>query len=137
MKRMRLSSQVRGLVRKRAAGRCEYCHFPEAFAELGFQLDHVVALKHGGAHDAANLAFACYRCNSHKGPNLAGLDPTSRRVTRLFNPREDDWQDHFRWSGPRLVGKTAIGRATIGALCCNRMDAVLVRRTLMEEGVEF
>lgn len=134
---MRVSPQVRAFVRRRAAGCCEYCHFPEAYAELGFQLDHVVARKHGGTHNAANLAFACYRCNTHKGPNLAGLDPTSRRMTRLFNPRTDEWDVHFRWLGAKLVGKTAIGRATIGVLCCNRMDAVLVRKALMQEGIEF
>jgi len=32
----------------RAQGRCEYCHFPEAAAELPFHSDHIIAEKHGG-----------------------------------------------------------------------------------------
>ena len=35
-------------VRARAGYRCEYCHFPEAIAELPFQLDHIIAQQHGG-----------------------------------------------------------------------------------------
>ena len=48
------------LVRQRGAGRCEYCHFPEAMAELPFQCDHIIAVKHEGVTDEANLAHACY-----------------------------------------------------------------------------
>lgn len=87
--------------------------------------------------DAANLAFACFRCNTHKGPNLAGIDPVTRKMTRLFNPRLDDWGEHFRWTGAKLTGKTGIGRTTISVLCCNRSDMLLVRRALLEAGVEF
>ncbi len=117
--------------------RCEYCHFPEQHAELGFQLDHVVPRKHGGRGDAGNLAFACYRCNTHKGPNLAGLDPDSGRMIRLFNPRTDSWADHFRWTGARLAGRTPEGRTTVTVLCINRTDYVLLRRMLLAEGVSF
>ena len=39
-----------------AGQRCEYCHFPEAFAEIPFHLDHVIAGQHGGATRLENLA---------------------------------------------------------------------------------
>jgi len=32
-----------------------------------------------------NLAFACYHCNLHKGPNLSGIDQESGALVRLFN----------------------------------------------------
>lgn len=35
-------------VRRRAAGRCEYCLFPESASELPFHIDHIIAEKHGG-----------------------------------------------------------------------------------------
>jgi hypothetical protein len=38
-------------------------------------------------------------CNTRKGPNLSGLDPQTGELTRLFHPRQDRWQDHFRWEG--------------------------------------
>ncbi|MFZ4763807.1 MAG: hypothetical protein ACOYMN_02540 [Roseimicrobium sp.] len=33
------------------------------------------------------MAFACFRCNSHKGPNLSGVDPSTGQLERLFHPR--------------------------------------------------
>jgi hypothetical protein len=45
---------------QRAYGRCEYCHFPVAGAELPFHVDHIIAEKHGGATHSANLAWASF-----------------------------------------------------------------------------
>jgi hypothetical protein len=39
-------------------------------------------------NNSENLAFACYHCNLHKGPNLSGIDQESGALVRLFNPRE-------------------------------------------------
>jgi hypothetical protein len=132
-----MNPRLRSKIRQRAGLRCEYCHFPEAVAELRFQVDHVLAEKHGGQTALSNLAWACFRCNSHKGPNLAGLDERTGKMARLFNPRQEVWEDHFRWTGPRLVGKTPVGRATVAVLCINRLDVVLLRRSLMTEGIRF
>lgn len=132
-----MASALKGLVRRRAGFRCEYCHFPERLAELRFQLDHIVPRKHGGPTRAANLALACFRCNSHKGPNLSGNDPATGEMERLFHPRNDDWTAHFRWRGAILTGKTSTGRATIAVLNINRLDAVMLRRALLAGGVRF
>lgn len=93
-----------------------------------------MAEQHGGATEAENLAFACCFCNRYKGPNLSGVDRVNQRVVRLFNPRSQQWNDHFRWEGAVLVGRTEVGRATIATLCINRSDAVAVRELLMSEG---
>lgn len=119
---------------QRAGHRCEYCHFPAAHAELPFAIDHIVARKHRGRTEAANLAFACFYCNSYKGPNLSGIDPVTGEMARLFHPRRDDWSQHFRWRGPWLVGLTSIGRATIEVLRINHPDAIAVRESLRSEG---
>ena len=132
-----MDASIKAQVRRRARFRCEYCRFPERFAELSFQIDHIVARQHSGKNDAANLAFACFRCNSHKGTNLAGVDPKSGRVVRLFHPRQDVWRENFAWQGPTLIGLTPIGRATANVLRINRPDAVLARATLLEEGISF
>src|SRR6266571_6254680 len=130
-----MDARLRAQVRRRARFRCEYCQFPERFAGLRFQLDHVIARQHAGPTKLANLALACFRCNSHKGPNLSGIDSQSAKMVRLFNPRGDVWVEHFAWDGPRLLGLTPIGRATIAVLRINRQDAVLVRMALLEEGI--
>ena len=87
------------LVWRRARSRCEYCRTPQAFDEFRHQVDHVIALKHGGPTTAGNLALACFPCNSHKGPNLTGIDPVTKKLTKLFNPRRHKWERHFRWAG--------------------------------------
>ena len=79
-------------VRERAHQCCEYCRMPQIHDELPFEIDHVVAEQHGGKTVASNLALACFADNHHKGPNLAGIDPNTRKRTWLFNPRRQRWQ---------------------------------------------
>ncbi len=122
-------------IRQRARHRCEYCHFPETFAEVPFHLDHVIAQQHGGPTHLDNLALACAFCNRFKGPNLSGIDPQTKRIESLFHPRRDRWEDHFSWNGSVLIGRTASARATIQTLRLNRTDAIAVRDLLMREGV--
>lgn len=118
-----------------AAGRCEYCHVPEMVSELPFHLDHIIAEKHRGPTVLENLAWACFSCNMHKGSNIAGIDPVTGEVVRLFRPRLDVWDEHFSWQGAWLHGQTAIGRTTVMVLEMNDPDALLLRELLMLEGI--
>lgn len=123
-------------IRRRSNGRCEYCLFREYAAELPFHTDHIIAVKHGGTSDVSNLAWTCFSCNLRKGPNIAGIDPQSGELSRLFHPRTDDWLEHFYFDGPKLIGRTPIGRATITTLNINHPDSVAVRQALRDE-LEF
>ena len=114
---------------------CEYCHMPKAYSALSFEQDHIVAQQHGGTDDPSNRATSCVRCNKHKGPNIAGLDPATGKLTRLFHPRQDAWEAHFKWQGAELVGLTAVGRATIAVLDINHPLPLMMRAQLMTEGV--
>ncbi len=128
--------RFRALVRRRARLRCEYCRLPEAVSPIGpFQLEHIVARKHKGPTSLSNLALACDRCNLFKGSDLTGIDPITEEITRLFHPRRMKWSKHFRWNGPVLVGRTAVGRTTIGVLQINHEDRVDLRQSLLDEGV--
>jgi hypothetical protein len=120
-------------VRQRARDRCEYCHLPALVYPLPFHADHIVARQHGGQTILENLAFACLHCNRHKGPNIAGQDPATGELIRLFHPRQDRWSEHFEWVGSELAGNTAIGRITIRVLAVNAADFRTVREALMEE----
>jgi hypothetical protein len=124
-------------VRDRAAGRCEYCHLPQAASNIPFEIDHIVSRKHHGPTVAFNLCLACWYCNSFKGSDLTGIDPVTRKLTRLFNPRRHKWERHFRYEGPLLTGRTAIGRTTISVLQINCDDAVALRESLIAEGLFF
>ena len=130
-----MEESLRRSVREAARGCCEYCLLPQQFTVLPLEVDHIVARKHGGPTTVENLCLACYNCNGHKGPNIAGIDPDTQEVTRLFHPRRDTWEEHFRWDGPTLVGQTPAGRATIVVLAMNIPERVEHRRLLIAEGV--
>ena len=119
------------LVWDRAGHRCEYCKLHQNYSWLKFEIDHITAKKHRGATVAANLALSCYYCNSYKGANIAGRDPDTGKVTPLFNPRRHKWSHHFRWNGPVLIGRTAVGRTTIAVLNINEPEAVATRSALI------
>ena len=59
----RLSARTRQQVRRRAEGRCEYCLVHEDDSYVSYQVDHILARKHGGGNTLENLAFACVLCN--------------------------------------------------------------------------
>jgi hypothetical protein len=120
---------------QRAGSRCEYCRMHQDHDEATFEIDHIIARKHGGPTVARNLALSCFWCNSFKGSDLAGLDPSTRKLTPLFNPRRHKWSRHFRWDGPWLRGRTAIGRVTIAVLHINDPFRVELRAGLIAEGL--
>jgi hypothetical protein len=120
---------------RRARAQCEYCQMPQALQPTPFQIDHIIARQHGGSDELSNLALSCFRCNIHKGPNIAGIDPDSKKLVRLFHPRLDHWTDHFSWNGAYLVGQTDIGGATAVVLAINHPDYISLRESLMREGV--
>jgi hypothetical protein len=132
-----MNEAIRHFVRDRAAGRCEYCRLSQTFHDLPFQVEHIIAKKHKGDDDAANLAFSCYNCNAYKGPNIAGIDPQTQQLTRLFHPRTDRWEDHFSWVGPELIGLTDVGRTTIEVLRMNQEENLALRRLLIALGETF
>jgi 5-methylcytosine-specific restriction endonuclease McrA len=123
------------LVWRRAGRCCEYCRMPQRVDDVSFAIDHIVAVSRGGPTRASNLCLAYFSCNSFKGPNLAGIDPKTRKVVPLFHPRRNKWDRHFRWDGPRLVGRTPAGRATVVTLRINLDYHVAYRQELIEEGV--
>ena len=126
-----MQRQLVEVVRRRAGFRCEYCHFPEQFSGLNFQIDHIIAEKHGGPTDDENLALSCMYCNSYKGANLSGIDPVTGEIVRLFHPRRDRWDEHFEWQSEVLVGQTQTGRATIAVLRINEPADLALRRLLI------
>jgi hypothetical protein len=116
---MSISKSLHFLVRQRAQFRCEYCHYPELLSTAPLSIDHLQPQSLGGEDDAENLALACRRCNERRYNFTTGFDPQTKVEVSLFNPRQQMWSDHFIWSsdGQRIIGQTAIGRAT-----CDRLD---------------
>lgn len=125
---------LRRVATERADRRCEYCRFPADLALFSFEIEHIVAEKHGGETGENNLALACPFCNRAKGTDLASLDPKSGDLTPFFNPRVQDWDDHFRFDGAEIVPLTAVGRVTVVILHLNHPDR-LAERALLHRAV--
>jgi len=132
---MSIPAVMRRQVWERANAACEYCQIPQDFDPATFEVDHVIPEKMNGATEPDNLALACFKCNNHKGPNIAAIDPTTGDRAYLFDPRADDWHENFRWDAPVLVGMTDKGRATVALLDINSNHRVAHRRQMITEGV--
>jgi HNH endonuclease len=133
-----VSDAVRAQIVSRAVQRCEYCHLPTRGQVATFPVDHVIARTSGGPTELDNLALACPNCNGHKWKYDEGVDGTTGETWRLFNPRTDQWSDHFAWSETvigRLEGRTPIGRATIARLQINSPEFVTTRELLASLGL--
>ena len=130
-----MADSLREFVKRRAGDLCEYCRLPQKFTSLSHEIDHIIAVKHRGPMVATNLALACYGCSKHKSSNIAGIDPVTGTIVRLFHPRRHKWSAHFYWDGPVLVGRTDIGRATIEVLEINLPGRIEIREALIDDGV--
>ena len=119
------------LVRQRAGSVCEYCRLPGAATSAAFEIDHIIARKHGGPTVLENLALACARCNRYKGADFMAFDLNTQQPVPLFNPRVHNWDDHFTSQQAQLIGLTLTGELTLKLLRINDDIAVAQRRKLI------
>jgi len=103
-----MDAKLRQLVRRRADNCCEYCTLRQEQEPLPFHIEHVTPRQHGGKDSAENLALACHHCNLHKGTNLSCLDPKAEKLTRLFHPRLDGWDEHFANRAGEIIGLSTL-----------------------------
>jgi hypothetical protein len=134
MSRAWIPAGLRADVERRAHGRCEYCLVPDGATLWPHEADHVIAQQHGGKTDLGNLAFACFHCNRHKGPNVASVDGETGDVVPVFNPRIHRWREHFATDGARIVPLSPVGRVTAALFRFNSPERLTVRRALWEAG---
>lgn len=125
-----ISEALRRDVQNRASDRCEYCLLPASFSFYPHEVDHIIALKHGGTTTADNLAFACWRCNRYKGSDLGSFDPATGEFSFLFNPRIQTWEAHFTQQDAQIVGKTPEGRITAHLLKLNTQERITERQRI-------
>jgi len=80
--------------------------------------------------------LACDGCNKRKTNKILFIDSLHDEPVVIFNPRTDNWHEHFKWSDDSLqmIGLTAIGRATIDCLKLNRKGVVNLRRPTKLDG---
>jgi hypothetical protein len=132
---VKLPSDTREWVLRRAQGACEYCRLPQNASTLPHQVDHIIGRQHRGSDDVGNLCLCCIRCNLKKGPNIASIDPETNLIAPLYHPRRHSWQEHFFvGSDGNINGLTTEGRATVQLLDMNNEDRVRLRSLLLRRG---
>lgn len=132
---MSLSDRQKQAVRARAGDCCEYRRIAQSGSFARFHVDHIIALKHGGTDKDDNLCLACPDCNAYKGENVAALDPLTHKATRLYDPRQQNWDNHFKINlDATLSGLTPEGRATILVLRLNDEERAKQRSGEMTAG---
>lgn len=129
-----ITADMRRLVVSRAESICEYCLIAEEDTFYGCEADHIISEKHGGGTDGDNLAYACVFCNQAKGSDVGSIHWENQTFVRFYNPRSDQWADHFELVGSRIEGRTPIGVVTARILIFNSAERVLERQALQGLG---
>jgi HNH endonuclease len=139
MHRRKFTNSEKIFIQKRAHHCCEYCKFPLAYSHDSFHIEHIIPLVLGGSNEFLNLALACDGCNSLKWRYTSGLDAITGEIVALFDPRQNDWKEHFRWEDnySTIIGQTETGRATVDLLQLNREGLINIRKALSAFGVKM
>ena len=90
-----ISRATRRRVAAVARFRCGYCLTSQAVIGPLLEIDHLLPEALGGGSEETNLWLACPHCNGAKGSRTTGRDALTGDILPLFNPRQDQWSDHF------------------------------------------
>jgi hypothetical protein len=131
-----IPKHIRQQVREDARQRCGYCLTPRRFTAKKLHVEHIIPIAAGGSSNVHNLWLACDLCNSYKGIRTHATDPLTGQTIPLFNPRQQNWYEHFAWSanGTHILGLAPVGRATVVALQLNNSFLVEARRWWVQAG---
>jgi hypothetical protein len=133
-----MDAATRARISRRALNRCEYCRMPQEVIPFPlFHVEHICPRKHGGTSQEENLGLACSFCNLHKASNLTGIDPETGQITPLFNPRVEQWADHFSYEAGKVIGVTKTGRVTVRVLNMNDPERVELRLAAVSDSGAF
>lgn len=94
---------------------------PQKLISYKLEIEHLFPRGLGGGNEEENLWLACRQCNLSKGIKTHGFDTITFEREKIFNPREQIWSEHFKFSEDEteIIGRTNCGRATVSALQLN------------------
>jgi hypothetical protein len=127
-----IDAELRRFVAERAGYCCEYCLLHVNDTYLGCEIDHIISLKHGGKAETDNLAYSCVFCNRHKGSDIGSLIIGIDEFIRFYNPRKDQWAEHFEIDGAIIRPITNIGEVTCKILNFNYPERIIERKSLID-----
>lgn len=128
----KIAEKLKAKIRRQANNRCGYCLLPQSLNPGQLEIEHILPTAKGGTDEQENLWLACRLCNGYKGVQTEVFDQETNKTVALFNPRKQNWYEHFKWENERIIGKTACGRATVKALKLNNEIILPVRKRWIE-----
>lgn len=136
MSRPYISTELQEQLLADAGHLCGYCHSDERLSGISLSIEHIIPRIANGPTERENLWRSCRPCNEQKGGRIAAADPETGELMPLYNPRTQQWHEHFAWNidGSLIEGRTSTGRATIVALQLNRPMLVATRRRWVRVG---
>ncbi len=136
MSRRRIPVAIQRNVRRQARFRCGYCLTSETLIGMKMEFEHLIPIAANGETIEENLWLSCRRCNEFKGVQTHALDVETQETVAIFNPRTQNWNEHFRWNaeGTEIIGITPIGRVTVSSLKLNNEIIVVSRRLWVSVG---
>ncbi len=129
-----IARATRKLVIERAGHRCEYCRVLEYLSAFDYHIDHIIGIQHGGPDTILNFAYVCSPCNWKKGPNISTILNLNSPLIPLFNPRTQNWTEHFETKNGLITPLSIVGEATIKLLELNTPNKVEERYEMMLAG---
>lgn len=132
----KISLELDGRIRQQAKNLCGYCLNPQELIPYKLEIEHIHQKGLGGETTEENLWLACRECNAHKARKIEAVDPLTEKNQKLFNPRRQNWHEHFEFSQDKteIIGKTACGRATVESLQMNNFCQKTARTAWIETG---
>ena len=130
------TQSLRRRIGEQAQHRCGYCQTQERVSGIPLTLEHIIPRSLEGLDVEENLWVSCRLCNEAKGIQVEAIDPLTGDTAPLYNPRVDQWRQHFRWGkdGTEIIGLTDVGRVTVDALSLNTEFRVRSRAIWVEAG---
>ena len=136
MQRKKVPEKTKAKIRQLAKNRCGYCLSQQEYVWDILEIDHIFPLAKGGKDDEENLWLICSSCNAAKYNKVEVFDKETQTNIVLFNPRQQNWHEHFQWSKDRtkMKAKTALGRVTVLALDLNKPRFMKIRKNWVSAG---
>ena len=132
--RVYIPRTTRKMVMERAGHRCEYCRVLEYLSSFDYHVDHIIGIQHGGPNSPTNLAYVCSPCNWKKGPNISTILDLYGPLIPLYNPRLQDWFEHFEVANGVLIPLSLVAEATIKLLELNQPNKIEERFEMILAG---
>jgi 5-methylcytosine-specific restriction endonuclease McrA len=130
----KISEKLKNRIRLTAKNRCGYCLLPQSLNTSLLEIEHLLPTAKGGTDEEENLWLACRLCNGYKATQTEFFHSETNQFILLFNPRTQNWDDHFDWNDEYIVGKTNCGRVTVQALKLNNEIILPIRKKWVNAG---